>query len=197
MAKSQHKKGVCTWCETKGWVMRDNGRCEDCDGNVFYCNVCEEDNHRDDLCRHIFQATNYEYHGAGLNHDPDECVEKSFVKLVGLMPQGFAQGLRTAILSGKFHTWMVSPLIGCGGMLTLYGTLGYGGRWGDDIIEIGGGDHAEETADGYHWLASLYDFKTPHANKITIGWLDTIIDGREVDAALLRLADDGCPHVRA
>lgn len=194
---SEFKRGTCSWCGDKGVVFRDNGRCEECDSNIFHCGVCNEDNHRDDLCRHIFQDSSLEWNGAGTGWDPSDEVKDSFMKLIGLMPSGFAADLRAAIMSGKFHTWVVAPMIGGGGTLTLYGTMNYGCRWGTDMIEIGESDYAEETADGYRWLVSLYDDKTPKANQITLAWLDAWIDQRDDMIALARLADDGCAHAGA
>lgn len=46
------------------------------------------------------------------------------------------------------------------------------GWWGGFLMEIGQGDHAEETADAYRWLASLYQKKTLKANRVTVQWID-------------------------
>jgi hypothetical protein len=44
--------------------------------------------------------------------------------------------------------------------------------WGDRLIELGSGDHAEELHDGYRWLVSLYDRQTTKANRTTLTWID-------------------------
>lgn len=172
----EYKEGDCEWCGNHGTVFADNGRCEQCDSDIFRCSICKDDQHVDDLCRHIFQDTNLEWCGSGVGI-PTKKVKQSFLALLGLMPDGFAADLRKAIRSGRFHTWLVAPLIGSGGCLSLYGMPNRGDqfmvhKWGDDLINIGSGDRAEEMADGYHWLVSLYDRKTPKANQLTISWIN-------------------------
>lgn len=172
-----YRLGTCTWCGDKGEVYRDNGRCEDCDSDVFHCAICKQDYHRDSHCRHIFQDDDFEWTGSGA-YAPSPAIKDSFFELLTLMPEGFASDLRIAIKSGKFYTWIVAPLIGSGGHLSLYGMPERGGHlmlndpYGDAMLDLGGGPHAEDTADGYHWLASLYERKTRKANKITIDWID-------------------------
>lgn len=180
-ALSETITGTCENCGAKeAEIFRDNGRCEDCDGQFYPCVVCREEQHRDDHCRHIFEDSNFEWQGSGVGI-PDKYalkgLKRSLFKLFDLMPDGFAVDLRVAIKSGRFHTWLVAPLIGGGGVLSLYGMPDRDGqsmlhKWGDDLIEIGHGNHAEETSDGYHWLASLYDRKTIKANRATVTWID-------------------------
>ena len=89
------------------------------------------------------------------------------------MPDGFARDLKAAIISGRFHTWLVAPMIGGGGILDLYGMpRSVGQSYGDAILALGESDDAEDFECGYHWLVSLFDDKTPDANALTVEWID-------------------------
>jgi hypothetical protein len=87
------------------------------------------------------------------------------------MGEDFARDLRSAIKSARFHTWMVAPMIGGGGHLSLYG-MPRVNSYGDRLIELGESGRAEELHDGYRWLVSLYDGYTAKANRTTIGWIN-------------------------
>lgn len=174
---SDYKLGTCRWCETEGEVFRDNSMCDDCDSNVVYCNICKCDQHYENSCRHVFQDENFEWCGSGLRWGPTDDVKESFFKLLSFMPPAFPRDLRAAIRSGNFHTWLVAPMIGGGGCLSLYGMPDRHGRfmvnnWGKRILKLGEGEHAEIMADGYRWLACLYNRDTPRANRATVKWLD-------------------------
>lgn len=198
---SEFVTGKCRWCDDETKVYRDNRLCEDCDSNVIRCSICRTDVHVDDTCRHVYRDQNYEWRGSGAYIDND--VKPALFRLFELMPEGFASDLRVAIKSRRFHTWLIAPLIGGGGTLELNGMPQRDGRWmvhawGDAMIKIGEGYHAEETADGYRWLVSLYDDKTPKANRAMIAWIDEwlIFHRRERlqdERAALRWADDGGP----
>lgn len=201
-ALSEFVSGTCKWCGDKERrLYRDNRLCEDCDDKVVRCGVCKTSEHEDDHCRHIFKDSNYEWRGAGIGIDED--VKPSLFKLFDLMPEGFAADLKTAIKSGRFHTWLVAPLIGGGGILEMNGMPDRDGRWmvhawGNAVIKIGERDDAEETADGYRWLVSLYDRKTLKANRATVAWIDEWLafqqrERQQDQRAALRWADDGGP----
>lgn len=178
---------VCRRCGDRPSVRGYHGLCDNCDSEVIICSVCREEQWTDDgLCRHVFRDSNYEWQGSGncFVEQPSEHVRESLFKLFELMPDGFAADLKTAIHSKKFHTFLIAPLIGSGGLLELHGMPARDGirflfGWGDYLLEIGSGGedeqsykNAEESADGYSWLASLYDGKTPDANAITVAWID-------------------------
>lgn len=186
----EFKNGVCTWCGDETSVYRDNGRCEDCDTRVVYCNVCKGDQHSDGHCRHVFEDQYFQWGGAGTGCTPEANVRASFHDLLDAMPISFAEALRRAIRSGKFYTWIVAPMIGSGGTLELHG-MDYrvGRQYGDAMLHLGQCDGMESVADGYHWLASLYMRSTTKANRITMRWIDEWHARRD----LLRMADDGCP----
>lgn len=190
----EFKDGTCTWCREHGAVYANNGRCEDCDMAVVDCRICGCERHRESFCRHISEDRNLEYFGSGVG-TPSNSISESFFKFLSAMPGGFAPALRDAIKSGKFHTWMTAPLIGGGGIITLYGMPDRskdwmtGLSWGDAIIEAGERDDAEELYDGYRWLVSLYNKDTLAANRTTIAWIDEWIASRPDD--LGRWADDG------
>jgi hypothetical protein len=172
----EYKTGTCEHCGDETAVFEDNDRCERCDGEFYYCSICKQEQHRQDLCRHIFEDRNFEWEGSG-TEQTSETVKAAFFRLLGRMPAGFAGDLRKAIRSGRFHTWLCAPLIGGGGLLELHGMPDRDGKsmlfkWGEAMIDIGEGDDAEDTADGYHWLASLYDKKTLKANRATVAWID-------------------------
>ena len=179
--------GTCEWCgDANVNLYADTKLCDDCDENCVRCSVCKELQQADDHCRHVFRDRNYEWAGSGYHPNPG--LRKPLFRLFDLMPAGFAVDLRRAIKSGKFHTWAMLPLIGGGGTLELAGMpdralpretaqyLPY--WWGSFLMDIGQGEQAEETADGYHWLGSLYERKTLAANRTTIGWIDEYIAER-------------------
>lgn len=174
---SEFKEGECEWCGYEGLVFSDNSRCQDCDGDFINCSICKEEQHRDRLCRHVFRDQSFEWTGSG-GYSPSNDVRESFLALLSAMPEGFSSDLKTAIQSGKFHTWRVSPLIGSGGSLSLYGMPKRDGRdmvnkWGEDIIRLGEADYeTEKLSDGFLWLVSLFDRDTQKANRLTISWIN-------------------------
>ena len=171
---SDFKIGTCKWCEDKGEVYRDNGLCDDCDSHTVYCAICR-DRQGDDRCRHIFQDQHFEWRGAGFGPNDRE-MQAPFHRLLSAMGEDFARDLKEAINSGKFYTWLIAPMIGGGGILELHGMLRRDGvswtDYGRQLIKLGEGDRADELADGYHWLASLYERKTTKANRTTVAWID-------------------------
>jgi len=168
----EFKPGPCRWCDSEGDVFVDNGLCEDCDRDVIRCEICGEEQHYQDSCRHVFTDEHLEWCGSGVGYATD-AVKAAFLLLVSRMPGGFADHLRVAIEARSFHSWMVAPLIGGGGILTLHGMPNDVGRkYGDAMIALGEGDDAEAMHDGYMWLASLYDDQTDEACRLTLMWLD-------------------------
>lgn len=175
--------GTCDWCKAEGPVFTDNSLCETCDNETVYCSICDERQHIDDLCRHISRDEHYEWMGAGFQDAPSEHVKKALFKLFDVMPNGFVPDLRIAIQSGRFHTWLIAPLIGGGGVMELHGMPARDGRnmvfeWGDALIGVGDSDDAEAARDGYRWLVSLYDQDTPRANAATIEAIDAFLAER-------------------
>lgn len=175
---SDYTLGVCAWCSDETPVFRDNMLCEDCDCDTIECAICGDRQHRDSRCRHVFQTDNLEWNGSGVG-EPSDDIKTAFLKLLSLMPGGFAPDLKTAIESGRFRTFVVAPLIGSGASMELAGMPDRDGRfmmyaWGDAMLKLGEGEHADDIADGYHWLASLYEKDTPTANSTTIRWLDEL-----------------------
>lgn len=171
---------ICSWCgDPDAEVEEGYDLCEECDSDTVECSICEERQGYDSHCRHVFRDEQYEWNGSGGYADPEN-VNGSFLKLCELMPKDFPLYLFQAIKAGGFYTWLVAPMIGGGGNLTLNGLPCRYDRcrqsewlpeYGKAMVEIGEGDHSEETADGYHWLASLYKDKTPAANAQTLHWL--------------------------
>lgn len=173
---SDYKLGTCKWCRDKGDVYRDNGLCEDCDSDTVKCAVCRTRQHRDSQCRHVFQCEEFTWRGSGVN-PRDEEMRQPFHRLLSAMGEEFARDLRKAIKSRQFYTWLVAPMIGGGGYLSLYGMPKRDDRWligeyGNKLISLGESDKAEDFADGYHWLVSLYKGKTAAANRTTIAWIE-------------------------
>lgn len=168
MADATYKNGACKWCGEKGQIFRDNLRCDDCDSNVCRCSICKQDYHYENTCRHIFQDEYFEWRGAGVRSDDQE-MRLPFHRLLSAMGEDFALDLKEAIRSGQFYTWIVAPMIGGGGHLSLYGTTGH---WGKKLIELGESERAHDLSDGYRWLASLYKTNTTKANRSTIAWID-------------------------
>jgi hypothetical protein len=175
--ESDHKCGTCKWCGDHGDIYKDTLLCDACDGDTVYCGVCRRRQHRDDNCRHVFQDEEFQWRGAGV-YPCDEEMERAFHRFLSAMGEEFSVSLKAAIASVKFHTWMVAPMIGGGGYLTLYGMHNregcnrFSNGWGDKIIELVNGPRADELHDGYRWLVSLYDRKTTKANRTTVAWID-------------------------
>jgi len=166
--------GKCWACgdEKRVPIFVDNKLCDDCDVRWRFCSVCRRWRSSENRCRHVYEDQNLEWRGAGIGVEGDE--KQALFKLFDHMPPRFPIDLRKAIRSQKFHTWLIAPLIGSGGILELHGMIYRDNRaraYGDRMLEIGGGEHAEETADGYRWLASLYNDKTLKANRATNGWI--------------------------
>ena len=172
MSTDEMVLGKCDNCGEDRNLYPDMERCEDCDGLFYHCSICDEDQSEDDHCRHIFQDDNFEWCGSGAYMDP--ALKKPLFRLLNAMPEGFAVDLAAAIRSGRFYTFLTAPLIGRGGIMSLYGfsDVGKSLSYGKAMIEIGEDEESEEVADGYHWLASLYECETPKANKLTLQWLD-------------------------
>lgn len=173
---SDYITGKCVWCGNEGDLFKDNLRCDDCDSNVCRCSICRQDFNRDYTCRHIFQDENFEWRGAGVRPDDQE-MRLPVHRFLSAMGEDFARDLKVAVSSGKFHTWFVAPMIGGGGLISLYGMPDRDGQrmvnaWGDKLIELCEGPQAEQLHDGYRWLASLYNRSTREANRTTVAFID-------------------------
>lgn len=167
----EQKPGTCEWCGADGEIWNDNKACESCDNDICWCSICKRHEHWESKCRHVFQDQNFEWRGAGVRPVDDD-MKKPFFTLLKQMPAGFAVELRKAIRSGRFYTWFCAPLIGGGAIFTLYGIKNRHEEYADAMGSLGEGEHAEEAADGYHWLASLYEKKTLKANRATVKWIN-------------------------
>lgn len=182
MEEPEFKDGPCRWCGCDSPVFADNGLCEDCDGDTYHCVVCDEemyDDSYDGFCRHLFRDANHEWQGSGTGEPPNETVRRSLLFLLQRMPPGFVADLKAAVEAGKFHTWMIAPLIGGGGILQLHEIeLDQAETYGEAMIDLGEANDADQMHDGYRWLVSLYDGKTPEANRQTL----QVIDSLQVEA---------------
>lgn len=172
-------KRKCQWCEERKRDVID-GLCEECEECVVQCAICNSLQHEDGLCRHTFKDEHYCWNGAGCFGYWAHCKD-SFLLLCSLMPRTWALDLWRAIRAGEFYTFTMRPLIGGGGSIQL-GGLPSGWQnihwrshptpeYGRLLVEIGESEHAEECADGWNWLQSLYCQKTPEANEQTLRWL--------------------------
>lgn len=173
---TDYRSGTCKWCGDPGKVFCDNGLCDTCDRDTIYCRVCRCLQHCDSKCRHVFQDEWFEWRGAGV-YPADKEMMIPVHRLLSAMGEEFARDLKAAIDSRKFYTWSISPMIGGGGILEVNGMPERDGvrttqLWGDRLIELGESDRADQFADGYRWLVSLYKSKTTKANRTTINWID-------------------------
>lgn len=171
-ALSDMRNGTCKWCRTKNTlVFRDNRLCEDCESRTIYCSICRARCSEDSKCRHVFYADYCCWSGAGVypNGDPD--MKRPVHRLLSALGEDFARDLIAAISSGKFHTWFVAPMIGGGGIITLYG-MPPEKDWGEAICDMQERANAETLVNGYKWLVSLYDRDTLRANRATVGWIE-------------------------
>lgn len=173
---SDYRHGTCKWCGNEDEIYRDTLYCESCDSDTAYCSICRQRQHYESKCRHIFQDEYFEWRGAGFSPEDSE-MKVPFHRLLSAMGEEFAFDLKTAIKSGKFYTWMVAPMIGGGGSLSVNGMPERDGKWtvyayGDKLIELGESERAAQLSDGYRWLVSLYKTKTAKANRTTVNWID-------------------------
>jgi hypothetical protein len=173
---SDYILGKCEWCGDETQIYRDNMYCEECDISTVFCKICDQRQHSDSRCRHVFRDDNLNWNGSGIG-EPDETIKSAFLALLTLMPVGFAPDLKVAINSGIFHTFIIVPLIGDRGTIKMTGMPDRDGRlmlfkWGDDLLKLGDSGSANDIEDGYHWLASLYDKDTSTANLTTMVWID-------------------------
>lgn len=177
---SEFKCGECERCGYKGSIFPDNNLCDDCDGMVVRCEICNEDQDAENgKCRHVFKDEGWDWNGCGVTWGQWENCRDSFLRLCELMPAGFPLALFRAIKTGRFSTFFIAPLIGGGARIEL---RGFEPRWfhhksvalepdyGRAMGEIGEGEHAEECADGWRWLQSLWQNDSPKANATTLRW---------------------------
>lgn len=150
-----------------GQDLLDWLQCRGIESDAVHCGVCRDWLPEDDACRHVFWCDG-EWAGSGIG-PPDDGVRASLFKLLDALSAEFSADLRKAILSGRFHTWLVAPLIGSGGDLTMHG-MPY--KWGSALMKLEGAEDAEDYAQAYRWLASLYDNETKAANRATIAIID-------------------------
>jgi hypothetical protein len=168
------KIGTCSWChEKKVLIYKDTKRCDSCDNRFTYCEICEEEQFEDDHCRHLFWSEGYGWSGSGTTNTDYDSIKASLLKLLQFMPSGFAAELRTAILSNEFRTFTIGSLlrIDCVELEGFHPSLKYSKK----LIDLESSDHAEETADGYNWLASLCESDTAEANALTIKWIEEFL----------------------
>ena len=57
--------GTCRDCE--GTENVENGLCDECAAHYIYCDICSEDQHEDDMCRHVYWSEFWAEH-AGAGH---------------------------------------------------------------------------------------------------------------------------------
>jgi len=177
--------GTCEWCHDENVpVYEDSKRCEDCDYRFHYCSICKEDQFEDDCCRHIFQSDNGWAGSGGDQEETNRSVKAAFLVFLSGMPASFPMDLKLAIQSGKFYTFTIGSLLGTDGVelngLPYEGLLTNCFKYSHDILELGDSDIAEQSADGWYWLTSLYENETPEANALTIQWIDEFISKGEI-----------------
>jgi hypothetical protein len=168
------KIGTCSWCHKENvLIYKDSERCENCDDRFTYCEICNEDQFEDDLCRHIFWSENYGWSGSGSSNADHDSIKSSLLKLLRFMPSGFAEDLKKAIQSKEFRTFTIGSMLGidCVELYGMHPSL----KYSHELLDLGSSDNAEETADGYGWLVTLCEDDTPEANVLTITWIDEFL----------------------
>lgn len=154
-----------------------DGLCEDCDGHYTYCELCEERQHEDSVCRHVFacEETSWEWYGAGSGGTAWKHHKDSF--LIMLDRTGLAELLRVTIKTDKldthYHGSMLGPSSYCCRLKspdTEY-TYDYGHRFTDGLTS----GLEEEMTIGVGWLDSLQYGDSPlraKARALTLTWID-------------------------
>lgn len=182
--------GRCEYCGDEDIIIfGDTKRCDDCERQFVHCLICRKEQNRDYLCRHVFETDCGEFAGSGADtYDFAANAKDGFDALLRRMHPCFAGDLWAAIRSGKFHTFACVSMLG-GGSIEMHGmpkrrapegmdpyySLFF---WGNELVELGSGEYADEVSDGYHWMASLYNTETPKANQITLAWIEAFLAGR-------------------
>ena len=177
--------GTCEWCHDENVpVYIDSKRCEDCDYRFTFCSICKEEQFEDDHCRHIFLSDNGWAGSGGDQEETKRCVKVSFLVFLSGMPRGFAEELKGAIQSGQFSTFTYGSLLGTDEVqlngFPYEGLLPNSFKYSSDILKLGDSDIAEQSADGWYWLVSLFENETPEANALTIQWIDEFISKGEI-----------------
>jgi hypothetical protein len=156
-----------------------NGLCEDCDSHYTFCAICDEQQHEDSACRHVFAATvtSWEWMGAGSYNGTDkpEDHKESFFAVLDRV--GVAELLRHAIEADTLETKYYGPMIGGASYWCWLRPPGapYGSDFGnlftDDLTE----ELEESMTIGVGWLDSIQYDDSPiraKAREITIAWID-------------------------
>jgi hypothetical protein len=139
-----------------------DGRCEDCDGEYVYCQICPERVHRDSLCAHL-RWSDAAGEEVGVGADEPEDHRESFDRMLGKLGLRHARTLRRALADG---TWFRS----------------YTHQALEEAVERLG-DRARDTDDhtevGLYWLETLSAGKDlrPHVKR-TLGWIDAHLAAR-------------------
>lgn len=185
--------GTCRFClEAKAGVI--DGVCEECEAERVWCCVCRDWEARDEPCRHVFLTGRGVYHGAGSEEDP-EALRESFWALLDLFVQvprvgqdGWdwrggpdpdipaamerrlrAGGLRTFTCGFMLSMPDLDLLAPEGGassrtFATVHGN--HPGRWQEEQHDL-----YCAASDGFGWLVSLEEARTPEANLLTADWI--------------------------
>lgn len=166
-------------------------RCAECDTQFQLCSICEEEQHEDDTCRHLFYDRwhgSCEWLGSGSwrVHDAHWMarIKQGVFHLLSAVP--FARQIRAGILAGEFYLFIISPLIGrpsleVNGLRQPDGTrLFCSFDVGERVMEAmeADCDDKQYVNIAAHWLLSLYKDQTPEANAITVSWIEEYLATR-------------------
>jgi hypothetical protein len=105
--------GVCEDCGEPSDDLLD-GRCEDCDSHYVWCDICKEQNHEDDLCRHVYWSEFWsDYAGAGCTERvTDDYAREPIRRLLDACGSRFASWLYRALCFDRLCLGFWGPMLG-------------------------------------------------------------------------------------
>ena len=191
-------ENTCRDCEEVKPEL-ENGLCEDCSENYTYCCICNNDQHKDDTCRHLYwDNTIGWWHGAGSDYIDWEAVAENMGLLLSDAGVPFARLLLGWLCRDELHLFWRCDCLGGGGSVE---NRVRGAAFRVDILSIFEADiqrygnaHEMEQADALWWLASLSPqvtterFRTAH---IVSAWIQTQVVQSAIRNPQSAMSDQG------
>jgi hypothetical protein len=156
---------TCCHCGKPG-IYRDY-YCEPCfEEHHMYCSICEEWQHEDAPCEHIFWNSRVAWwDGPGSEAAESGWSKDSFMMM--LRKTGLAEPIRSALQSGDIRHEIWGDMLSAPNIW-----LWLNGEFHPDELTQLSHDDDEECVNGVNWLLSLEPGKTVRAIERTIKWID-------------------------
>jgi len=153
----------------------ENGLCDDCADHYIYCDVCRDDQHEDDLCRHIYWSEHWGgFAGAGyceFSHDHHREPMRALLDACGFK---FASWLYRALCLDRLCVAFWGPMLGPLWVENRYVDRDFRFRSLDILrdhnVDTDSWDNGGEEAEAIFWLSSLWpDVEKPRWD--TVQWI--------------------------